>query len=81
MGDAYDNALRESIIGLYKTECIDTDVFRTGPWRAITEVEFATADWVAWYNTSRLHTSLDMVPPAEYEAAHFAALNPEEQPV
>lgn len=71
----------ESIIGLYKTECIGSPVFHQGPLKTILDVEFATADWVGWYNTSRLHTSLEMVPPAEYEAAHYAALTPEEQPV
>ena len=80
VGDAYDNALMESIIGLFKTECIDTDVFHDGPWKTASDVEYATAGWVEWYNTTRLHSSLGHIPPVEYEQAHYAALSPEEQP-
>jgi len=80
VGDAYDNALMESVNGLYKTECIRTTVFHTGPYKTIADVEFATAGWVDWYNNRRLHGSLGMLPPAEYEQAHYAALNPEPQP-
>ena len=58
-GDAYDNALAESVIGLYKTEVIR----RRGPWRHLEEVEFATLEWVAWYNTSRLLEPIGHVPP------------------
>ena len=81
VGDAYDNALMECINGLYKTECIRTQVFHQGPYRTIGEVEYATAGWVDWYNNRRLHSSLGMVPPAEHEQAHYAALNREQQPV
>lgn len=81
VADAYDNALMESIIGLYKTECIATTVFHDGPYKTLADVEFATADWVGWYNNTRLHSSLGMVPPVEYEQAHYAALTPEAQPV
>jgi transposase InsO family protein len=80
VGDAYDNALMETINGLYKTECIRTTVFHDGPYRTISDVEFATAGWVDWYNTRRLHSSLGYVPPAEFEHAHYAALNREPQP-
>jgi putative transposase len=80
VGDAYDNALMETINGLYKAECIRTTVFHDGPYRTIADVEYATAGWVDWYNERRLHSSLGMVPPAEYEQAHYAALNPEPQP-
>jgi putative transposase len=80
VGDAYDNALMESVIGLYKTECIRTTVFHTGPYRTIADVEYATAGWVDWYNNRRLHGTLGMLSPAEYEAAHYAALNREPQP-
>ncbi len=66
-GDAYDNALAESVIGLYKTEVIR----RRGPWRHLEEVEFATLEWVAWYNTSRLLEPIGHVPPAEFEAAYY----------
>jgi putative transposase len=48
--DSYDNALAESVIGLYKTE----EIHRRGPWKRVEDVEFATLEWVAWYNTSRL---------------------------
>jgi putative transposase len=81
VGDAYDNALMESIIGLYKTECIATTVFHDGAYKTLADVEFATAGWVAWYNNTRLHSSIGMVPPVEHEQAHYAALEPEAQPV
>jgi len=80
VGDAYDNALMETINGLYKAECIRTTVFHDGPYRTIADVEFATAGWVDWYNTRRLHSSLGYVPPAEFENAHYATLNREPQP-
>lgn len=80
VGDAYDNALMETINGLYKAECIRTTVFHDGPFKTIRDVEFATAGWVDWYNTRRLHSSLGYVPPAEYEQAHYATLNREPQP-
>ena len=67
-GDAYDNALAESVIGLYKTEVIR----RRGPWRHLEDVEFATLEWVAWYNAARLLEPIGHVPPAEYEAAYYA---------
>lgn len=63
-GDAYDNALAESVIGLYKTEVIR----HAGPWRGLEDVEFATLEWVAWFNTCRLLEPLGYLPPAEFEA-------------
>ena len=80
VGDAYDNALMETIIGLYKTECIRTTVFHDGPYKTIADIEYATAGWVDWYNHRRLHGTLGMVTPVEYEHAHYAALNREPQP-
>jgi transposase InsO family protein len=80
VGDAFDNALMETIIGLFKTECIRTPVFHDGPYKTLGDVEYATAGWVDWYNNRRLHGSLGMVPPVEYEQAHYAALKPEMQP-
>ncbi|MGH3480079.1 MAG: IS3 family transposase [Nocardioidaceae bacterium] len=80
VGDAFDNALMETIIGLFKTECIRTTVFHSGAYKTIAEVEYATAGWVDWYNHRRLHSSLDMIPPVEYEQAHYAALIPEASP-
>jgi putative transposase len=62
-GDAYDNALAETIIGLFKAEVI----YHLGPWKGLEEVEFATLEWVAWYNSQRLMEPLGYVPPAEYE--------------
>ena len=79
VGDAYDNALMETINGLYKAECIRTTVFHDGPYKTIADVEYATAGWVDWYNNRRLHGSLAMLTPVEYEQAHYAALNPEPQ--
>lgn len=81
VGDALDNAMIESGNGLYKTECIRTDLFHVGPYKGLADVEFATAGWVTWYNHERLHGTLGLVPPIEYEQAHYAALNPELQPV
>jgi putative transposase len=69
-GDAYDNALAETIIGLFKTEVIH----HRGPWRSFDDVEYATLEWVAWFNTARLLEPLGYVPPAEYEAAYYASL-------
>jgi transposase InsO family protein len=80
VGDAYDNALMESLIGLFKTECIATTVFHDGPYRTLADVEYATAGWVDWYNHRRLHGSLGMLTPVEYEQAHYAAENREPQP-
>ena len=67
-GDSYDNALAETIIGLYKAELITMQ----GPWRTIEDVELATLGWVHWWNTTRLHSAIGNVPPAEFEAAHYA---------
>ena len=66
-GDAYDNALAESVIGLFKTEVIR----RKGPWRALEAVEFATLAWVDWFNHRRLLEPIGYVPPAEYEARYY----------
>ena len=66
-GDSYDNALAESVIGLYKTE----EIYRRGPWKGIEDVEFATLGWVAWYNTRRLLEPLGYVPPDEFERAYY----------
>ena len=62
-GDSYDNALAESVIGLYKSELI----FNRGPWRTVEDVELATLAWVHWWNTTRLHSAIGHVPPAEFE--------------
>lgn len=76
VGDAYDNALCETIIGLYKTECIRADSpFRTGPLTTVGDLERATAAWVHWYNNQRLMHRLGRIPPAEYETNHYARLS------
>jgi len=67
VGDSYDNALAESIIGLYKTEVIR----RRGPWRNLEAVEFATLEWVDWFNNRRLFGPLGNIPPAEFEEAYY----------
>ena len=67
-GDSYDNALAESVIGLFKAELIA----RQGPWRSLEQVELATARWVAWWNRERLHGACGDIPPAEFEAAYWA---------
>jgi putative transposase len=73
VGDAYDNALAETTIGLYKTEAIrDDSPFRCGPLHRLADVELITADWVAWYNESRLMHRLGRKPPVEYEADYYA---------
>ena len=69
-GDSFDNALAETVNGLYKAELIR----RRGPWRTVAEVAVATAAWVAWWNTARLHGALGYLPPAEYEAAYRPTL-------
>jgi putative transposase len=73
VGDALDNALMESTIGLFKTELIKKD----GPWRSLADVELATAEYVDWYNAQRLHTAIGGVPPDEYEAAYYAQTQPD----
>ena len=70
VGDSFDNALAETINGLYKTELIRGP--DQGPWRTVEEVELATLSWVHWYNTERLHGYLGDVPPDEYEETHHA---------
>jgi putative transposase len=67
VGDSYDNALAETINGLFKTEVIH----RRRPWRSFEAVEFATLEWVDWFNTRRLLEPIGNVPPAEAEARYF----------
>ena len=69
VGDSYDNALAETIHGLYKTEVIR----KRGPWRSLEDVEFATLEWVDWFNHRRLLGSIGDVPPAEFEAMYDPA--------
>lgn len=67
VGDSYDNALAESVIGLFKTEVIR----RRGPWRGLDSVEFATLEWVDWFNNRRLLEPIGNIPPAEAEARYY----------
>ncbi len=67
-GDSYDNALAESVIGLFKTEVIR----RQGPWRGLDDVEIATLQWVWWFNHHRLLESIGYIPPVEYEQAYYS---------
>jgi putative transposase len=67
VGDSYDNAMAESIIGLFKTEVIR----RRGPWRTLDDVEIATLEWVDWFNNRRLFEALGNIPPAEAEANYY----------
>ena len=70
VGDSYDNALAETINGLYKAEVI----WRRGPWRGMEAVEFATLEWVDWFNNRRLLEPIGNIPPAEAEVNYYAAL-------
>ena len=72
VGDSYDNALAETINGLYKAEVIH----RRGPWRSYEAVEYATLEWVDWFNNRRLLEPIGNIPPVEAEAAYYAALTP-----
>ena len=71
VGDSYDNALAETINGLFKAEVIH----RRGPWRHAEAVEFATLEWVDWFNHRRLLEPIGNIPPAEAEARFYAALD------
>jgi putative transposase len=71
VGDSYDNALAETAIGLFKTEVIH----RRGPWRNLEAVEFATLEWVDWFNTRRLLEPIGHIPPAEAEQRYFDELD------
>ena len=70
VGDSYDNALAETINGLYKTEVIR----KRGPWKNIDEVEYATLEWVDWFNKRRLLEPIGNIPPAEYELMYYQQL-------
>jgi len=65
------------VIGLYKTECVRHD----GPFRSVDDLELVTLSWVHWYNTARLHSSLDYVTPIEHETAYYRQNDPRQQPL
>jgi putative transposase len=71
VGDSYDNALAESINGLYKAEVIH----RRGPWRSFKAVEYATLEWVYWFNNRQLMEPIGDIPPAEAEARYYVMLD------
>jgi putative transposase len=77
VGDSYDNALAESVIGLYKAECVRHE----GPVRNVDELELRTLTWVHWFNQTRLHSALEHVPPNEFEQAYCRQNNPVQQPL
>jgi transposase InsO family protein len=70
IGDSFDNALAETVIGLFKTEVIR----RRGPWRSLEAVEWATLEWVDWFNHRRLLEPIGNIPPAEAEARYYESL-------
>jgi putative transposase len=76
VGDSFDNAMAESVIGLYKRECVRHD----GPSRTVDELELATPDWVDWFNRDRLHNSIGHVPPIDIEEAFYREANSHPQP-
>ncbi len=76
VGDSYDNALAETINGLFKAEAI----WPNGPWRTLEEVEFAVLEWVDWFNHRRLLSSIGDVPPAEFEAMYYEAQKAKKSP-
>ena len=76
VGDSYDNALAESVVGLYKTECVRID----GPFRTADDLELATLSWVHWFNENRLHSSIGYLTPIEKEQNHYREMNPQSQP-
>ena len=72
VGDSFDNAMAETINGLYKTEVI----WRRGPWRGLDDVEYATLEWVDWFNHRRILEPIGDIPPAEYETNYYRDNSP-----
>jgi putative transposase len=77
VGDSYDNAMAESVIGLYKSECVRHE----GPWRGRDDLELATLNWVWWFNEIRLHGEIGHVPPIEYENNYYRHNQSQDHPV
>jgi putative transposase len=77
VGDSYDNAMAESVIGLYKTELVRHE----GPWRGVDDLELATMSWVWWFNEIRLHGEIGYVTPIEFENDHHSRKNAQQQPL
>ena len=76
VGDSYDIALAESVVGLYKTECVKID----GPFRTADELELATLSWVHWFNENRLHSSIGYLTPIEMENKYYREMTSQSQP-
>jgi putative transposase len=76
VGDSFDNAMAESVIGLYKTELVRHE----GPWRGVDHLELATLNWVWWFNEIRLHSQIGYLPPIEFEHAYYRHINTQQQP-
>lgn len=74
VGDSYDNALAESVIGLFKTEVIH----RLGPWRNLDDVKYSVLEWVDWFNHRRLFEPIGHIPPAEHEENYYRRATPTE---
>lgn len=77
VGDSYDNSMAESLNGIYKTELVKP----AGPWKTRDQLEYATFEWIDWYNTTRLHEQIGMIPPAEKETTHYDSNRKRNQPV
>ena len=75
VGDSYDNALAESVIGLFKAEVINF----LGPWKSVVQAEWQTLKWVAWYNADRIHSAIDYKTPNEAEDIFYANLSANEE--
>lgn len=76
VGDSFDNALAETVVGLYKTECVKIH----GPFRTSDDIELATLSWVHWFNENRLHSSINYVTPIEKENQYYGENSPQRQP-
>ena len=77
VGDSFDNALAETVVGLYKNECVKID----GPFRTVDELELATLSWVHWFNHKRLHSSIGYLTPVEAEQEYYRPTTPRQQPL
>jgi putative transposase len=77
VADSSDNAMAESVVDLYKTECVNVD----GPFRTVDELELATLSWVHWFNENRLHSSIGYLTPIEAEQMYYREMNTQQHPL